>query len=125
MSGYPDKKYHGFDWTELCSTFNVPEGHPFEEIWDGHIKDPYNPAYEDSFYLEVYLKSLRSASHFKDGTPRTVRFAAKHIRAFLAELIIEARLWNYDYPLWEGMIKLEDDVTLIQYFAEVCKNAWT
>jgi hypothetical protein len=111
MSGYPDKKYRGYDWTELCETFNIPN-YGYDHRFSG----------EESLILECYIISVIYNDY---GYGNVLKFTTREVRRYLKALIPMEILNSEEANFWEGILNTKDDIQMLRYFASVCKFAWT
>jgi hypothetical protein len=100
----------GFDWTELGKAFGVD--------WDG----------EDEPRLEKELQAILQdiSSELTLGTPsKEAKAGVRAVRRFVQKLSKKAARWGYSAPVWEGVGKVKDDWTFIQFVSHLLTWMWT
>jgi hypothetical protein len=107
----PYREYNGYDYTELHRAFNIPE-----EI-NGD---------DNAEVLQEYLRAVFRRSHvYWGGKSYVMKRTALEIRTFLKRLAKDAHKWNYEAPLWEGLLKIKNDEVMLGRFIPLCPSAWT
>lgn len=121
MSGYPEIKYVGYDFTELHAAFNLP-------LYDDVTKYQHRPLNEhDSVILQRYLDGvLRHSNMYWDGKGFVMKYTTKHIRLYLKALAEACgEYMTDDSKFWKVLSEFESDVNLIQTFKINCGSAWS
>jgi hypothetical protein len=121
MSGYPEIKYVGYDFTELHAAFNLPL---YNAVTKFNQRDPKE---HDSVVLQRYLDGvLRHSNTYWNGKGFVMKYAAKHIRMYLKRLSEACGEYKTDdSKFWKVLSEFESDVNLIQTFKIKCGSAWS
>ena len=117
--------YKGWDWVELCEAFNVPWERI--DVTDGVAFNKYlkgDEHYGEWYYLQQYVLAVCGQSHTHWGGKNFVlRRTAFEIREYLKKLKEDDH--GYYPPLWEGMVNMKDDWSMLQAFSALCGHAWS
>jgi hypothetical protein len=117
-----DKPYFmGWDWLELAKEWNlyIPDNYSFpgknDFGFDEHHYD-YDP-------VNWFILSVLSKYNGVDST-RPMKKIAGDCRLFLSKLGDEDNSSTYSWPLWDGMSKIEDDWTLLNFVYPLIGYMW-
>ena len=119
-------QYKGFDWTELCITFNVPL-EQYDPDLSLMIKALYDEHYRDSYFLKCFLQDVRNNSitrELDDRRPFVLEFVSNEIRKYLEKFVIETYLPS-EAVFWDSLRKIEEDRLMIEIFMDLIDRAWT
>lgn len=94
----PTAAFKGIDWSELS------------ERWGLNLE------------LEDHLLSELTIKHMLQGEPCEL---AQDIRAFLEALCKQSENWDYCSPVWNGLLEVEHDETLIKFTTQLLECMWT
>lgn len=96
-------KFHGNDWTELSEALGVTIGKKGDKT------------------LLKETQKILSSSMMQPNEKEV----AVTIRRFLRVLAKVSNRIDYNAPVWEGLLKLKKDSTLIRYTAILLDDMWT
>lgn len=100
------KKFLGVDYEELAEHWGIVEAEDTEDS-----------------LLQKIKAHIGAAIKLNDET------VAQDIRAFLKELARESKNNSYDYPVWQGMLKIKDDQygneALMKITIKLLDDLWT
>lgn len=130
--------FKGYDWTELANCWGI-EVKEKPLIKDSDLKiseriditkyingmmitftvDEYDEVLAEKVKNHIKSNLDLSSGNFKDDSMRD------DIHNFLKSLIKESRELDYNYPVFEGILKIEDDYTLMRWICDNLHNLWT
>lgn len=102
-------KFKGHDWTELSKALGIKN---ISKKTDGAILD------ETRDYL------IQSMSWLNKNSKQQKKIA-NIIREFLIVLHKVESKYGYQAPIWQGLLNLTDDETLIVYTGRLLEYMWT
>lgn len=142
MSG-KEYKFKGFDWTELAECWGL-KAEKSESKWLRMFSDeddvPFKPVKVDYFINkrkvtfevdeEDEILAEKIKSHIRDNLDLiTAKFKDESMRddihRFLKALINESKQIDYNYPIYEAMLELNDDWTICKWVTNNLEMLWT
>jgi hypothetical protein len=93
-------KFKGWDYTELSEKWGLKNAKA------SGIKD---------YITDVF--------HIRDE--KQIKGVVKDVRDYLKALIKCSKKNDFKWPLWEGLLNITDDETLLQYTCNLVEGMWT
>jgi hypothetical protein len=146
--------FKGYDWHELIeywdikveSKYEYPEWTGKQDVYMSDFIDPETRRVDLDAYFDAhgegyreYLKELGRIEQLKEQEEvdaikeylnasirnKTEKKVAEELRQFISALANESKKIDYFYPVWEALLKVEDDYTLFQLVAHLLPLMWT
>lgn len=140
-------KFKGWDWGELADcwgiTVNTGEESPkFIDNGDGTSTLDWEPheRIEKTIWVgdqkvtfttedEEVILETKIIQHMSDNLGNDGEFIDPQMRTdihnFLEALIEQSKNWDYHYPVYEGILKIESDSTLVSWMRIGLTSMWT
>ena len=97
-------KYKGYDFTELFPVLGLD----VEED-------------DDKEFQEALLNIMSDMNEYHARHEELI----SEVREFVSALASDSHNWDYWWPLWDGLSKIEDDYTFMQACAALAPHLWT
>ena len=104
--------WYGFDYYELLEKWGIDTS-----IYCDNVEN------EDYDLLKLYVNNIlfKNWDYENNKPSRVAKSAIKDIRNFLKAM---TEYYDYNTPVWEGLLKIEDDFSFLRMFYPLIPYAW-
>lgn len=134
------QQFHGYDWHELVEAFGIL---PYEEDAPTPVKPNNDVQLLEFDTMDAYMKAcgpayqqyLRDLGNYEDRADedqyqKLVEYIVENspvttLRWFLQALARESRIVDFYWPVWDGLLAINDDLAFLQMFVPLIRLMWT